>query len=172
MHSWLTNLIASNLSFSYGKELILKDISLGLQPGSLNALVGTNEAGKSTLLCLLQGQVLPDQVKILFNEIPLTKNRQQVELMPQRISINWNFPINIEDLVGLGHLKGTNKPCCEIEASLQRVGLSAAMVRSAGYGVLFSFIGFCLSIPLNLSPGPLIGVLCFFSLALPRGNLN
>jgi len=43
--------------------------------------------------------------------------------------------------------------------------LHSAMVRSAGYGILFSCVGFLLSIAFNLSPGPLIGVLCLLSLS-------
>jgi len=120
----LTNLIANSLSFSYGKESVLEDISLELQPGTLTALVGPNGAGKSTLLRLLQGQSLPHEGEIFLDEIPLGKNRQRVALMPQRSAINWNFPITVEELVGLGQVNVPNKSCCEIEASLQRVGLS------------------------------------------------
>lgn len=96
-----------------------------LQPGTLTALVGPNGAGKSTLLRLLQGQSLPHEGEIFLDEVPLAKNRQQVALMPQRSSINWNFPITVEELVALGQVNVANKSCCEIEASLQRVGLSA-----------------------------------------------
>ena len=46
--------------------------------------------------------------------------------------------------------------------------LHSAMVRSAGYGTLLTFIGFLLSIGFNLSPGPLIGVLCLLSLSFLR----
>ena len=46
--------------------------------------------------------------------------------------------------------------------------LHSAMVRSAGYGFLLTFIGFLLSIGFNLSPGPLIGVLCLLSLPFLR----
>ncbi len=121
----MTNLIATSLSFSYGKESVLKDISLELKSGTLTALVGPNGAGKSTLLRLLQGQSLPDEGEILLDENPLEKNRRQVALMPQRSSINWNFPITVEELVALGQINAANKSCCETEASLQRVGLSA-----------------------------------------------
>ena len=121
----MTNLIASSLSFSYGKQRVLKDISLELQPGTLTALVGPNGAGKSTLLRLLQGQSFPQEGEIFLDEIPLRKNRHQVALMPQRSSINWHFPITVEELVALGQVNIANQSCCEIEASLQRVGLSA-----------------------------------------------
>ena len=121
----MTNLIAKSLSFSYGKESALKDISLELQSGTLTALVGPNGAGKSTLLRLLQGQSLPHQGEVFLDEIPLAKTQHKVALMPQRSSINWNFPITVEALVALGQINVVNQSCCEIEASLQRVGLAA-----------------------------------------------
>ena len=121
----MTNLIAKSLSFSYGKESVLKDISLELKTGTLTALVGPNGAGKSTLLRLLQGQLIPHEGKIFLDEHPLGANRSQVSLMPQRSSINWNFPITTEGLVALGHVNAANQSCCKTEASLQRVGLAA-----------------------------------------------
>ncbi len=121
----MTNLIAKSLSFSYGKESVLKDISLELKTGTLTALVGPNGAGKSTLLRLLQGQLIPHEGKIFLDEHPLGANRSQVSLMPQRSSINWNFPITTEGLVALGQVNAANKSCCKTEASLQRVGLIA-----------------------------------------------
>ena len=121
----MTNLIANSLSFSYGKESVLKKIYLELQSGTLTALVGPNGAGKSTLLRLLQGQVIPHEGKISLDEHPLAANRSQVALMPQRSSINWNFPITTEGLVALGQVNAANQSCCKTEASLQRVGLAA-----------------------------------------------
>ena len=46
----------------------------------------------------------------------------------------------------------------------QAPSLHSAMLHSSGYGVLISFIGFLLAIIFNLSPGPLIGVLCLLFL--------
>ena len=54
----------------------------------------------------------------------------------------------------------------------QASSLHAAIVRSAGYGVLFSFLGFLLAIAFNLSPGPLIGVLCLLSLLVSKRKLQ
>lgn len=50
----------------------------------------------------------------------------------------------------------------------QAPSLHLAMLRSAGYGVIFSFVGFLLAITFNLSPGPLIGVLCLLSLLFSK----
>ncbi len=121
----MNNLVARNLSFSYDQESALKDVSFKLKQGTLTALVGPNGAGKSTLLRLLQGQIRPEKGQIHIDDNSLAKNRHQVALMPQRSSINWNFPITVESLVALGKVNSPYPSCCGIEASLQRVGLTA-----------------------------------------------
>ena len=44
--------------------------------------------------------------------------------MPQRGKLNWNFPITVEGLVALGRVNHSRSTCCELEAALQRVGIS------------------------------------------------
>tara|TARA_B100000214_G_scaffold232932_1_gene170051 strand:- start:750 stop:1454 length:705 start_codon:yes stop_codon:yes gene_type:complete len=122
----MVNLIAKNLTYSYSSKAhpALRDVSLELEPGTLTALVGPNGAGKSTLLSLLQGRTRPDKGKITLEGEPLINNRNQVALMPQRGKLNWNFPITVEGLVSLGRVNGSKSTCCELEAALQRVGIS------------------------------------------------
>ena len=122
----MPRLIAKNLTFSYSSKVepALKEVSLDLEPGTLAALVGPNGAGKSTLLSLLQGSSCPDKGEISVEGRPLLANRSQVALMPQRGRLNWNFPITVEGLVALGRVNYSKSTCCELEASLQRVGIS------------------------------------------------
>jgi zinc/manganese transport system ATP-binding protein len=72
----------------------------------------------------LQGQIHPSKGKVTINGYPLSKSRDQVSLMPQRALLNWGFPITVEGLVALGRINHSPTTCCEIEASLQRVGIS------------------------------------------------
>ncbi|ABX09454.1 ABC transporter ATP-binding protein [Prochlorococcus marinus] len=122
----MTCLIAKNLTYSYSRESnpVLEEVSVSLRPGTLTALVGPNGAGKSTLLNLLQGHNKPDKGKITIDGNELVNNRAQVALMPQRGKLNWNFPITIEGLVSLGRVNHSKLSCCELEAALQRVGIS------------------------------------------------
>jgi len=122
----MSSLIAENVTYSYSRNIkpALSKVSLKLEPGTLTALVGPNGAGKSTLLSLLQGNTKPDQGKISISGKPLISNRSQVALMPQRGKLNWNFPITVEGLVSLGRVNHTKSTCCELEAALQRVGIS------------------------------------------------
>ena len=122
----MTSLIAEKLTFSYSRQSkpVLEKVSVALTPGMLTALVGPNGAGKSTLLNLLQGHSKPDKGKITIDGNSLFNNRAQVALMPQRGKLNWNFPITVEGLVSLGRVNNSKLSCCELEAALQRVGIS------------------------------------------------
>ena len=142
----MATLIAENLSYSYSKNSnpALSKVSVKIQPGSLTALVGPNGAGKSTLLKILQGQCVPDNGQITIDGEKLFRQRSQIALMPQRSSMNWKFPITVEKLVSLGQIKYLKsnrkspfqikallaKPkswinkCCELEATMQRVGIA------------------------------------------------
>ena len=122
----MPSLIAENLTYSYSSKIkpALSKVSLKLEQGTLTALVGPNGAGKSTLLSLLQGSSKPDQGTITVDGKPLSNNRSQVALMPQRGKLNWSFPITVEELVALGRVNHSKSTCCELEAALQRVGIS------------------------------------------------
>ena len=122
----MPSLIAENLTYSYSSKIkpALSKVSLKLEQGTLTALVGPNGAGKSTLLSLLQGSSKPDQGEITVDGKPLRNNRSQVALMPQRGKLNWSFPITVEELVALGRVNHSKSTCCELEAALQRVGIS------------------------------------------------
>ena len=122
----MSSLIAENVTYSYSSKIkpALSEVSLKLEPGTLTALVGPNGAGKSTLLSLLQGNSKPDKGKITVGGKPLINDRSQVALMPQRGKLNWSFPITVEGLVSLGRVNHSKSTCCELEAALQRVGIS------------------------------------------------
>ena len=119
-------LTAENLSYSYLCQVqpALSGVSLKLETGSLTALVGPNGAGKSTLLSLLQGTLKPDKGEVNVDGESLFTCRSQVALMPQRGKLNWNFPITVEGFVSLGRVNHSKLTCCELEAALQRVGIS------------------------------------------------
>ena len=122
----MSSLIAENVTYSYSSKIkpALSEVSLKLEPGTVTALVGPNGAGKSTLLSLLQGNSKPDKGEITVGGKPLINNRFQVALMPQRGKLNWNFPITVQGLVSLGRVNHSKSTCCELEAALQRVGIS------------------------------------------------
>ena len=107
---------ASHLCFSYGERQIIDNISLELKPGSLTALVGPNGAGKSTLLHLLQGRLQRDSGYVECNS--------SITVMPQRASIDWTFPITVNEMVRLGRSHHQHQPGEQMAKQLlMRVGM-------------------------------------------------
>jgi D-xylose transport system ATP-binding protein len=64
-------LAAENVSLAFGSVQALRDITLGLEPGEITALVGDNGAGKSTLVRCLSGVQRPDTGRILVDGKPV-----------------------------------------------------------------------------------------------------
>lgn len=92
----------TGLSLRYGKETALEAVSLSVPRGALGAVVGPNGAGKSTLLKVLLG--LDDghdgEARLLGG--PALANRHRVGYVPQRSTVDWDFPANALDVVTMG----------------------------------------------------------------------
>ena len=107
---------AFRVCFSYGERQIIDNISFELKPGTLTALVGPNGAGKSTLLHLLQGRLQRDSGHVECND--------SITVMPQRTSIDWTFPITVNDMVRLGGRNLNHHPGKHLAKQLlKRVGM-------------------------------------------------
>lgn len=90
------------LTVNYDKTPVLWDISLAIPPGNLVGIIGPNGAGKSTLIKTALGLVKPISGSIEFFGEPLEKVRLRVAYVPQRESVDWDFPITVRDLVLMG----------------------------------------------------------------------
>lgn len=90
------------LSVNYDKTAVLWDVTFEVPQGQLVAIVGPNGAGKSTLLKSLLGlsQILSGSIEFLGK--PLKKVRDKVAYVPQRASVDWDFPMTAFDLVMMG----------------------------------------------------------------------
>ena len=62
-----------NISFSYGKTPVLKDISYEFEKGKMYCIIGKSGAGKTTLLSLLSGLASPSSGKILYESKDVAK---------------------------------------------------------------------------------------------------
>jgi manganese/zinc/iron transport system ATP- binding protein len=93
---------AYQLSVNYDKTPVLWDISLSIPPGKLVGVIGPNGAGKSTLIKALLGLVKSISGKVEFFGKPLQEFRRQIAYVPQRESVDWDFPITVRDLVLMG----------------------------------------------------------------------
>ncbi len=89
-----------DLTVAYHKKPVLWGIDLVVPPGKLIGIVGPNGAGKSTLIKAAMG-LLPISsgwVKIFGKE----KNYRRVGYVPQRESVDWDFPVSVMDVVLMG----------------------------------------------------------------------
>ncbi|NPA71210.1 MAG: ATP-binding cassette domain-containing protein, partial [Gammaproteobacteria bacterium] len=91
-----------NLSMRYHHKPVLTDVSFEIPEGKTIAIVGPNGAGKSTLLKGIMGLAPTiEGLVTLFGE-PLAKKRLATAYVPQREEIDWDFPINVMDVVLMG----------------------------------------------------------------------
>jgi manganese/zinc/iron transport system ATP- binding protein len=91
-----------DLTVAYHKRPVLWGIDLEVPKGKLVGIVGPNGAGKSTLIKAAMG-LLPQSsgwVKVFGG--PVKKNLRRVGYVPQRESVDWDFPVNVMDVVLMG----------------------------------------------------------------------
>jgi manganese/zinc/iron transport system ATP- binding protein len=93
---------AHDLAVSYEKVPALWDVSLAVPRGVVAGIIGPNGAGKTTLIKAALGLIWPLSGKVDFLGKPLSAVRQKVAYVPQRESVDWDFPINVRDLVLMG----------------------------------------------------------------------
>ncbi|MGR3972994.1 MAG: metal ABC transporter ATP-binding protein [Candidatus Rhabdochlamydia sp.] len=92
----------SELRVNYHKTAVLWNISCLLPQGAIIGIIGPNGAGKSTLLKAMLGVITPVHGTIRFLNEPLHKVRQKIAYIPQKSSIDWDFPITAYELVLMG----------------------------------------------------------------------
>ncbi|MFN6976689.1 MAG: metal ABC transporter ATP-binding protein [Gemmobacter sp.] len=91
-----------DLTVSYHERPVLWDIDLDIPPGVMAAIVGPNGAGKSTLLKAALGLVRPAAGHVRFFGLPFAAARHRVAYVPQRASVDWDFPTDVLDVVTMG----------------------------------------------------------------------
>lgn len=91
-----------NLSVTYRTEPALWNIDLNLPEGKLIAVVGPNGAGKSTLIKAIMGLVPITAGKVSIYGKQYSKQRSKVAYVPQRGTVDWDFPTDALDVVEMG----------------------------------------------------------------------
>ncbi len=91
-----------NLTVIYNKKPAIWNIDFELPKGKIIGVMGPNGSGKSTLLKAIMGIVEPNiGYSKLFNQ-DLDEVRQRVSYVPQRQSVDWDFPASVYDVVAMG----------------------------------------------------------------------
>lgn len=95
-------LYVKDVSAAYRKNTVLKNVSFDVKEGSLTGIVGPNGAGKSTLIKTLLNlhPLLAGEVAFFGSSFRNEKTR--IGYVPQRGSVDWDFPTNALDVVLMG----------------------------------------------------------------------
>ena len=91
-----------DLTVAYNDKPVLWDIDINVPPGVLAAIIGPNGAGKSTLIKAVLGLLKPSAGHIYLHGQPYAKQRKRVGYVPQRSSVDWDFPTTALDVVTMG----------------------------------------------------------------------
>lgn len=131
-----------NLSMHYHQQetAALNDISLDFSGEKMTAIIGPNGAGKSSLLKGALGLAPIETGRALFFGKPLPETRRKIAYVPQKSAIDWDFPINVREVVQQGLIADTKpwhiRPPKHHRAialqALEQVGLSDYAERQIG----------------------------------------
>ena len=91
-----------DLTVSYHAKPVLWDIDVEIPAGKLVGVVGPNGAGKSTLLRAILGLVRPASGWVEIHGEPRKRGNHGCGYVPQRESVDWDFPVSVLDVVLMG----------------------------------------------------------------------
>ena len=128
-----------DVTVAYGRRPVLWNVDLTVPGACLFGIIGPNGAGKSTLLKAALGLVPLAGGEVRILGAPLDQVRSRVGYVPQRESVDWDFPVTVTDVVlmgtyaRLGWLRrpGPRERSLAAEC-LDRVGLSDVADRQIG----------------------------------------
>ena len=102
LHEPTLALHVEDLTVSYHGKPVLWDIDVNIPPGVMAAIVGPNGAGKSTFVKAVLGLVKPTAGHVTISGLPYERQRKRVGYVPQRSSVDWDFPTTALDVVMMG----------------------------------------------------------------------
>ncbi|QDV54812.1 metal ABC transporter ATP-binding protein [Rosistilla oblonga] len=113
-----------DLTVAYHRKPVIWDICVDFPKGQLIGVVGPNGAGKSTLIKAAMDLVPRASGRVLVFGKPYDKNRHRVAYVPQRESVDWDFPVDALDVVTMG-LYGQIGWCLPVRRKHRQAALEA-----------------------------------------------
>ena len=92
----------TDLTVAYRDRPVLWDVDMTVPAGVLMAIVGPNGAGKTTLIKAVLGLIRPAAGRVLIHGRPYAEQRRLVAYVPQRGTVDWDFPTSVLDVVMMG----------------------------------------------------------------------
>lgn len=120
----------------YEGQRVLSDIDLQIMPGDFVGLLGPSGSGKTTLLRTILGATKVYQGKVTVNGVATSHKRPHAGYVPQLETIDWNFPVTVEEVVMMGRTmnnpffpwhKGQDKKLAR--EMMERLGISGLLNR-------------------------------------------
>jgi manganese/zinc/iron transport system ATP- binding protein len=128
-----------NLMVAYGGRPALADVNWLAPASGLLAIIGPNGAGKTTLIKAILGLVTKAAGEVLIYDKPVEAQRGAMAYVPQRSSVDWDFPASALDVVAMGLYRhiGWLRPVrssdwAEAREHLDTVGLADLADRQIG----------------------------------------
>lgn len=132
-------LAVRGMTVSYGDKPALFSVDAVFPAGAMSAIVGPNGAGKSTFLKAALGLIPMVSGEVRFFGQPLSQARGRIAYVPQRASVDWDFPTTVLDVVlmgryrSLGLLRRVSRADLALaRAALARVGMEGFAERQIG----------------------------------------
>jgi manganese/zinc/iron transport system ATP- binding protein len=129
-HSPDAPLSIHDMTVAYQRKPVLWDIDIDVPEGNLVGIVGPNGAGKSTLIKACIDLVPTASGRVRIYGKPYRRMRKKVAYVPQRETVDWDFPVSVLDVVTMGRyghigwcLPVTRKHKRAAMEALERVGL-------------------------------------------------
>jgi len=132
-------LVVRGMTVSYGDKPALFSVDASFPAGAMSAIVGPNGAGKSTFLKAALGLIPMVSGEVQFFGQTVSRARDRIAYVPQRASVDWDFPTTVIDVVlmgryrSLGLLRRVSRADTALaHAALTRVGMDAFAERQIG----------------------------------------
>lgn len=121
----MTDLVSlAGVSFDYGAEPVLHDVTLSIGPGAFTGIVGPSGSGKTSLLRVLLGSVRPQRGAVH------RAAGTAVSYVPQLETVDWNFPVTVAECVLMSRRsrrwspRATGAERTEVAQVLERLGIA------------------------------------------------
>jgi manganese/zinc/iron transport system ATP- binding protein len=128
-----------DLTVAYQRRSVLWGVDVAIPAGRIVGILGPNGAGKSTLLKACLGLVPVEAGWVRFFGEPSSTQHHRIGYVPQRESVDWDFPVTVRDVVAMGRhgrLGLLRRPGAAdravVERCLDRLGLSPLADRQIG----------------------------------------
>ncbi len=127
------------MTVSYGQKPAVFSVDMTVEPGKMTAIIGPNGAGKSTLLKAALGILKPLAGTTTVFGHSVHTQRDRIAYVPQRASVDWDFPTRVIDVVLmglypqlglLGRVRSQHRS--KAQACLARVGMEDFATRQIG----------------------------------------